>query len=270
MPAKAPVKFLFFGDCIGKPGRKALLAAVPAIKAQYQPDFTVVNVENIAHGKGVTVKSLQEIESLGIDAYTSGNHVFDKGDQTAAAFAEFPNLIRPANYIGDFPGQGMVRLEKNGQGYLIVNLNARVFFENQFPGQIGSPFEEFDKIIKEQAKPGDVVFVDFHSEATSEKRAFGFYCDGRASLVYGTHTHVPTADLQILPKGTGYVSDVGMTGSVNSVIGVPVQNSLAIFLGGSFKFEVAEDNPIMVNAVYAEIAEGRAVKLEKIYREVSV
>ena len=268
MPAKS--KLIFFGDIIGKPGRKALLAALPEIREKYKPDFVVVNVENIAHGKGVTVNSLAEIDGLGIDVMTSGNHVFDKGEQTAEAFAKNPNLSRPGNYVGDFPGRGFVRLEKNGQGYLIINLNARVFFENQFPGGIGSPFQEFDKIMAEQAKPGDVVFVDFHSEATSEKRAFGFYCDGRASLVCGTHTHVPTADLQILPKGTGYVSDVGMSGAVNSVIGVPVENSLAIFLGGSFKFEVAESNPIMVNAVYAEIENGRAVKVEKVYREVNI
>jgi|SRR5579872_633208 len=263
-------KVLFFGDIIGKPGRKALLAALPAIREKYQPDFVVVNVENLAHGKGVTINSMNELQPLDIDVYTSGNHVFDKGDSTSEAFNKFPNLIRPGNYIGNFPGRGFVRIEKNGQGYLIVNLNARVFFENQFPGGIGSPFEEFDRIMAEQAKPGDVVLVDFHSEATSEKRAFGFYCDGRASLVYGTHTHVPTADLQVLANGTGYVSDVGMCGAKNSVIGVPVQNSLAIFLGGTFKFEVAEENPITINAVYAEIQNGKAVKLEKIYQEVSI
>lgn len=272
MPGKNPqlMKILFFGDIIGKPGRRALLAALPAIREKYKPDFVVVNVENIAHGKGVTVNSIQELAPLDIDVYTSGNHVFDKGELTAESFKKFPNLIRPGNYIGDFPGQGSIRVEKNGQGYLIINLNATVFFENQFEGKIGSPFEEFDKILAREAKPGDLVFVDFHSEATSEKRAFGFYCDGRASLVAGTHTHVPTADLQILPKGTGYVSDVGMCGSLNSVIGVPVQNSLQIFLGGAFKFEVEEQNPIMVNAVYAEVENGRAVKVEKIYQEVNI
>ncbi len=168
-----PAKLLFFGDIIGKPGRKALLKALPGIREKYNPDFVIVNVENMAHGKGVTVKTMQEIESAGADAYTSGNHVFDKEQLS------------------------FVRIEKNGQGFLVINLNAQVFFEKQFPGKIGSPFMEFDRIVAEQARPGDVVFVDFHSEATSEKRAFGFYTDGRASLVCGTHTHVPTADLQI-------------------------------------------------------------------------
>src|SRR6266481_1951620 len=211
-----PAKLLFFGDIIGKPGRKALLKALPGIREKYNPDFVIVNVENMAHGKGVTVKTMQEIESAGADAYTSGNHVFDKDLLSREALEKYPNLIRPANYLGDFAGRGFVRIEKNGQGFLVINLNAQVFFEKQFPGKIGSPFMEFDRIVAEQARPGDVVFVDFHSEATSEKRAFGFYTDGRASLVCGTHTHVPTADLQILPKGTGYVSDVGMTGALNS------------------------------------------------------
>jgi metallophosphoesterase (TIGR00282 family) len=263
-------KIIFFGDIIGKPGRKALLKALPQIREEYQPDFVVVNVENIAHGKGVTVNSISEIDGLGIDVYTSGNHVFDKKELSREAFEKFPNLIRPQNYVGDFPGRGFVRVEKDGQGYLIINLNAQVFFEKQFPSAISSPFADFDKIISEQKRPGDIVLVDFHSEATSEKRALGFYADGRASLVFGTHTHVPTADLQILPKGTGYVSDVGMIGALNSVLGVPIENSLAIFLGGKFDYEVSEENPIMLNAVYAEVQDGLAKKVQKIYKEVEI
>ena len=265
-----PDKLVFFGDIIGKPGRKALRKALPEIREQYNPDFVVVNVENIAHGKGVTVNSLNEINDLGIDVYTSGNHVFDKEQLSREAFEKFPNLIRPQNYVGNFAGKGFVRVEKNGKGYLIINLNAQVFFEKQFPGQISAPFPELDKILAEQKRPGDIVMIDFHSEATSEKRAFGFYADGRAALVCGTHTHVPTADLQILPKGTGFVSDVGMVGALNSVIGVPIENSLQIFLGGKFQFEVEEKNPIMVNAVYVEIEDGLAKKVQKIYKEVEV
>ena len=263
-------KILFFGDVVGKPGREALKKALPEVCEQYKPDFVVVNIENIAHGKGVTLRAIAEISGLGIDAYTSGNHVMDKRDLSREALEKTPNLVRPANYPEDFPGRGFVRIEKDGQGYLIINLNARVFFEKQFFGEISDPFKMFDQIIADHKRPGDIVLVDFHSEATSEKLAFGYYADGRANMVYGTHTHVPTADLKVLPKGAAHVSDVGMTGPVNSILGVPPENSIAIFLGGKFVYEVEESNPVMVNAVYAEIEGDRAIKVEKIYREVNV
>ena len=174
-------KILFFGDTIGKPGRQALLQEIPKIRAQYQPDFVIVNVENITHGKGVTEKALAELAPLGIDVYTSGNHAFDKGEFSTQAFRNVPNLIRPYNYGSGLPGKGFVRVEKNGKSLLAINLNARVFFEKQFPTEISSPFTEFDTLYAAEYKPGDTVFVDFHSEATSEKRALGFYADGRAS-----------------------------------------------------------------------------------------
>ncbi|MDB4939799.1 MAG: hypothetical protein JWO40_224 [Candidatus Doudnabacteria bacterium] len=264
-------KIVFFGDAIGKPGRKALLKVVPEVREKYNPDFIIANVENLAHGKGVTPSTMAELDILHIDAFTGGNHIFEKKDLAQEVFDKYSNLIRPGNYQGNFPGKGWYRTEKNGQGYLIINLNAKVFFAEHYFGGISSPFEEFDKIIADQKRAGDVVFVDFHSEVSSEKKAFGFYVDGRASLVCGTHTHTPTADLRILPKGTGHVSDVGMIGAVNSVLGVPVESSLAIFLGGKFVYEVEESNPIMVNAVYAEINEqGLATKVEKFYTEVEV
>ncbi len=220
---------------------------------------------------------------MSIDAYTSGNHIFSKGEQTVTAFEQHANVIRPANYQvdaaltnpvfvqrGSFPGSGWYRFEKDGQGYLILNLNGQVFFEKQFAGSVTSPFPELDSLLEQHAKPRDVILVDFHAEATSEKRALGFYADGRTSLVLGTHTHVPTADVQILPKGTGYVTDVGMCGAKNSVLGVPVENSLAIFHGGKFVYEIEEKNPISVNAVVAEVVDGLCAKIEKIYREVDV
>lgn len=263
-------KILFFGDVVGRPGRKALNLVLPQLREKYKPNFVVVNVENLAHGKGVTMSTMSEISDLGIDAYTSGNHVFSKQALSAEVFQKYPNLIRPANYVGDFPGRGVVRLEKDGQGYLVINLNATVFFERQFTGEISSPFTEFDTILAAAKKPGDIVILDFHSEVTSEKKAMGYYVDGRASLVCGTHTHVPTADLRILPKGTAHISDVGMIGALNSVLGAKIEASLALFLGGKFSYEIEESNPIMVNAVYVEIQEGLATKVEKIYQEVNV
>jgi metallophosphoesterase (TIGR00282 family) len=264
-------KIIFFGDAIGKPGRKALLKVVPEVREKYQPDFIIANVENLAHGKGVTMSTLGELDVLKIDAYTGGNHIFEKRESADEVFEKYSNIVRPGNYLGDFPGKGWVRIEKGGQGYLIISLNAKVFFPESRFGGISSPFAEFDNIIVDQKRPGDIVFVDFHSEVSSEKKAFGFYVDGKASLVCGTHTHTPTADLRILPKGTGHVSDVGMIGAVNSVLGVPIENSMQIFLGGKFVYEVEESNPIMVNAVYAEIDEnGLATKVEKFYTEVNV
>lgn len=262
-------KILFFGDAIGKPGRKALQQIIPVLKSEYNPDFIVANVENLAHGKGVTLKTMEEISGLGIDVYTSGNHVFDKGEFSKEAFDKYPNLIRPGNYQGEFPGKGTVRVEKDGQGYLVINLNAMAWM-GKLPGEIINPFFEFDRIIQNEKRPDDIVIVDFHSELTSEKKAFGFYADGRATLVCGTHTHVPTADLRIFPKGTAHISDVGMIGSVNSVLGVPPENSLSIFLNGKFVYEVEESNPIMVNAVYVEVEDGIVTKAEKIYREIMV
>jgi len=263
-------KILFIGDIIGKPGRQALREVLPMWKAEYRPDAVIVNVENIAHGKGVTINTIANIEDLGIDCYTSGNHVFDKGEFSKETFAKYDSLIRPANYPSDLPGHGYYRFSKDGQQYLIINLNATVFFEKQFHGQITSPFAAIDEILSAQSQKGDIILVDFHSEATSEKKAFGFYCDGKVTAVLGTHTHVPTADARVLPKGTAYISDVGMTGPINSVIGVKIENSLNIFLGrGKFVMEPEEEGPVMVNGVLIETGEnGKAIKIQKLYKEV--
>ncbi len=272
-------KILFIGDIVGKPGRRALRAVLPEWKEKYQPDVVIVNVENIAHGKGVTINTMANIDDLGIDCYTSGNHVFDKGALSNDAFDKYSNLIRPANYESltdkngeklPVPGHGYYRFEKNGQQYLIFNLNATVFFEKQYHGEISSPFVALDQLLTEQAQKGDIIVVDFHSEATSEKIAFGFYADGKVTAVLGTHTHVPTADARLLPNGTAYISDAGMTGPLNSVIGVKIENSLNIFLGrGKFVMEPEEEGPAMINGVLIETSDkGQAAKIEKLYQEV--
>ena len=264
-------KILFIGDVIGKPGRKALREVLPMWKMEYQPDAVIVNVENLAHGKGVTPATLGQIEDLNIDCYTSGNHVFDKKEQSETAFEKYSNLIRPANYPNGLPGYGYYRFSKGEQQYLIINLNAQVFFEKQFDGQISSPFTAIDELLTQQAQKGDIILIDFHSEASSEKQAFGHYCDGRVTAVLGTHTHVPTADARVLPKGTAYVGDVGMTGPINSVIGVKIENSLNIFLGrGKFVMEPEEEGPVMVNGVLIETnSQGKVISIQKLYKEVN-
>jgi metallophosphoesterase (TIGR00282 family) len=244
-------KILFFGDIMGKPGRHALAQVLPSLREEYSPDLVIANVENLAHGKGVTLPTLKELEDLGVDVFTSGNHVFDKAPQAKEAFEKYPQLIRPFNYDPSYPGSGYYSVAKNGQQFLVVNLGGRVFFENQFRGSIANPFFEADKLLEQESQKGDIIILDFHAEATSEKIALGRYLEGRITAFFGTHTHVPTADYQILPKGTSYVTDAGMTGPKDSVIGVETQNSLNMFLEKSkFIMDVAEKGPAMVNAPF--------------------
>lgn len=262
-------KILFFGDIVGKPGRRALVQVLPMLRTEYNPDVVIANVENLAHGKGVTLNTLAELEVLGVDVFTSGNHVFDKGEQTKECFEKYPQLIRPANYTHDLPGLGYYRFEKNDQWYTVINLGGQVFFEKQFTGVISNPFFTIDDVLLNIAKPGDIVLVDFHAEATSEKRALGWYLDGRVSLLVGTHTHVATADHQILPKGTAYVTDLGMTGASNSVIGVKIENALNMFLEKDrFRMEVEEEGLATVNALLVTFEGTVATSVERIIKEV--
>ena len=221
-------KILFIGDVFGKGGRKILREVLPQWKEKYQPDAVIVNVENMAHGKGVTLGTLAEIDELGIDCFTGGNHIFNKDAESS--FDKYDKLIRPANFGDKYPGHGYYRFSKNGQQYLVINLNANVFMDKQFEGPISNPFLALDDLLTNQTQKGDIIIVDFHSEATSEKIAFGYYADGRVSGVFGTHTHVPTADARVLPGGTAYISDVGMTGPRDGVIGVKKENVLRKFL----------------------------------------
>ncbi len=261
-------KILFIGDVVGKPGRKALAQVLPVWKEKYQPDAVIVNVENLAHGKGVTLSTLAEIDALGVDCMTSGNHIYKKPQFAEECFEKYPKLIRPANFGGANPGFGYYRFSKNGQQYLAVNLNGQVFMENQFAGVLENPFLAADKILEQEAQKGDIIIVDLHAEATSEKIAFGWHVDGKVSAVFGTHTHVPTADARTLPGGTAYITDVGMTGSLNSVIGVKKENVLKKFLEqDKFINELEEGGPLQVNGALVAV-EGKAVSIQKLYQEV--
>jgi metallophosphoesterase (TIGR00282 family) len=275
-------RILFIGDIVGKPGRKVLREVLPQWKEKYKPDVTIVNVENLAHGKGVTPKTLAEIDQLGIDCYTSGNHIFNRLDYATECFDKYPNFIRPANFEGSLPGHGYYRFAKeNGnkgnkggdgdQQYLIINLNATVFMEKQYDGAISNPFFALDRLLLDQAQKNDIIIVDFHSGATSEKVAMGLYADGRVAAILGTHTHVPTADARVLPKGTAYISDVGMTGPLSGVIGVKFNNVIKKFLEPETKFknEVEEEGPMQINGALIETDENqKATKIEKLYQEI--
>ena len=289
-------KILFIGDIVGKPGRKILREVLPQWKEKYKPDVVIVNVENLAHGKGVTPSTLAEIDQLDIDCFTSGNHIFDKKEQVEECFEKYPKLIRPANLPASMPGHGYYRLSKSvvspfmgsdadntadksanynakNQQFLIINLHGQIFCEKFFDGQITNPFLAIDQILTQEGQKGDIIIVDFHAEATSEKKTFGFYVDGRVAAVVGTHTHVPTGDAHILTKGTGYISDAGMTGSRDSALGVKFPNALAKFLdpNAKFKGEMEEDGVLQINGVLVEV-ESQKLKvksIEKLYQEVT-
>lgn len=262
---------------MGRPGRRALAQVLPMWKAEYQPDVIIGNVENLAHGKGITLNTIAEMEELGFDAYTSGNHVFDTGPHAENALEKYDKIVRPYNYVtlsedkSHVPGHGYYRFSKNGQQYLVLNFGGQLFFEKQFRGEISNPFFAFDEVFEQQAQKDDIIIVDLHAEATSEKNAFAWHLDGRATVVYGTHTHIPTADTKVLPKGTAFQTDLGLTGAKDSVLGVIVENSLAPFLGtGKFKLETPESGPAIVNALLIETEGNKVIKLIRLQKEVHV
>ena len=219
------MKFLLIGDVVGRAGRRILKEVLPKLKKELQPDFIVVNGENSAGGFGITKKVFNELVNLGVDVITSGNHIWDKKEAVEFIDKE-KRILRPANYPPMALGRGFEIFEKNGKKVGVINLMGRVF--NGI--LLDCPFRKFDEIYEEIKNKIDYIIVDFHGDATSEKYTFGYYVDGRANIVFGTHTHVPTADERILPKGTFYITDVGMTGAYNSVIGIDINDAIKKFL----------------------------------------
>jgi len=246
------MKILFFGDIIGRAGRRAVTEILSKWREFYTPDVVIGNVENLAHGKGLTTKALKELIALGFDAFTSGDHIFHGGHgETLAADPQY-KIVRPLNCEINSPGVGSLRLSLGSRDLLLVNLAGQVFM----PEGYSSPFTAIDKILSEEKIRGNLagVLVDIHAEATSEKVALGWHLDGRISALVGTHTHVPTADAWVLPQGTAYLTDVGMTGIRESVIGVKTELSLGRFLTGeAIRFEPAEVGTAVVNAVLITI-----------------
>jgi metallophosphoesterase (TIGR00282 family) len=247
------MKVLFFGDIMGKIGRRAIAEVLPHWKQKYVPDIVVANVENLAHGKGVTQLTLEEMREVGIDCFTSGNHIWAKPEVFEIfARGEMP-LVRPANYPDGAPGEGARLVQVGDKTLLLINLMGRVFM----PGELDCPFRKLDSILDEYKDvERNATIIDFHAEASSEKVSFSLYADGRVSAVVGTHTHIPTADEEILPKGTAHISDVGMVGAKYSSIGVDIENVLKRFLTQlPVSHEIPESGPTVVNAVLIEIDE---------------
>ncbi len=253
------MKLLFVGDVVGSPGRRVLEEVLPKLREEHEPDWLVVNGENSAGGLGVTAKTAKAFFAMGVDAITLGNHTYRHRD-VYPYLDEEPRIVRPANYVKGNPGRGHTVVEKDGARLGVVNLSGTVFMQ-----AARSPFTEVDSILEELDGKADHVLVDFHAEATSEKVAMGWHVDGRVTACVGTHTHVPTADARVLPGGTAYVTDVGMTGARDSVIGVRREQALESFRTQMpVRFETADDSP-WVNAVLIEARpDGLAASIEQL------
>jgi hypothetical protein len=252
---------LFVGDVVGSPGRRVVRKLLPGLIDRHLVDFCVVNVENAAGGFGITAEVMGELDGLPIDCYTSGNHIWDKKEGMALLDGD-PRILRPANYPAGNPGKGLyVGETAGGVKVAVINLEGQVFMR-----PLDSPFREADRLLAGLPREVKVVVVDFHAEATSEKLAMGFHLDGRASLVVGTHTHVPTADERVLPQGTAFLCDVGMTGPYESIIGFTVERVLHRFLMHTpSSFEVAKRD-VRLAAVLVDVdeASGRARGIERL------
>ncbi len=255
------MRLLFIGDIVGKPGRDLVRRGLSRLVEHHGIDLVIANVENAAGGRGITREIGETLRQGGIDVMTSGNHIWDKRE--ALEYIEIePRLLRPANYPVGVPGSGhVIARTANGEHVGVVNVMGRVFMTD-----LDSPFAVAEREIETAHRDARIVIVDFHAEATSEKFAMGWHLDGRATAVLGTHTHVQTADEQLLPGGTAYITDVGMTGPHDSIIGMEKDAVLSRFLTAMpARFETASGNP-RLNAVIvtAEEATGRATAIERL------
>lgn len=255
------MKILFIGDIVGSPGRMAVRELLPALMAKKKIDFVIANCENVAAGFGVTKSVVDELFRYHIDVLTSGNHIWNK-KEVLDFIGDYKNLLRPANYPSVSPGSGVIVVTaKNGEHIGIMNLAGRVFMHPS-----DCPFTTAKQKIAELKEKTKVIVVDIHAEATSEKRALGWYLDGEVSAVLGTHTHVQTADEEILPQGTAYISDAGMTGPFDSVIGVKKETVIERFLTQMpNKFDLARDD-IRMQGVIIDIdtESGKAKTIERV------
>jgi len=254
------VLVLAVGDIIGRPGRQAVNELLPDLRQQYGLDLVIANAENTAGGLGLTSTTAKELFNAGVDVLTSGNHIWAQKEIMPYLEGEMP-ILRPLNYPPGVPGRGYI---VNSQA-MVVNLMGRTFM-----GDFDCPFRAMDKLLAELEPKPPVIIVDFHAEATSEKVAMGRYLDGRVSAVLGTHTHVGTIDAQLLPQGTAYVTDIGMTGPIDSIIGDDTESVLQRFLTAIPHRLSVGKGKVMFNAILVRIDDdsGRAISIDRIYREV--
>ncbi len=257
-PAEEPVRILFIGDIVGRAGRRALLAALPELRSRLQPTFVVANGENAAGGLGITPQIAEELLAAGVSAITLGNHAYHR--RAIIPYLDIETrIVRPLNYVHSQPGRGYCVLESAGARLAVINLSGNLFMRAAHPA-----FSEVARALGE-LEHVEHVLVDFHAEATSEKVAMGFHLDGRATAVVGTHTHVQTADARVLPGGTAYITDVGMTGARESVIGVERAQALEGFLTQMpGHVDAAEDDPWLMGALITCAGPRKAASIEPI------
>jgi len=252
------VKLIFLGDIVGSSGRKAVKIFLPELTKKFNPDFVIANAENAAGGYGLTEKVAEELFSYGIDILTSGNHIWKR--QFFPYLQKTERVLRPANYGKNAPGKGWTIYSKNNIKLGVINLEGRIFMR-----PLENPFVVGKNIAEELRKETPFIVIDFHAEATSEKLGLGYFLDGLVSAIIGTHTHVQTSDERILSKGTGYITDVGMCGAVDSIIGMKIEQALEMYLSMvPRKLEVEKSGKVKVEGIYLEFNEkGKTTYIEK-------
>lgn len=260
------MRILFIGDIVGRPGRRIIRELLPSLKKELKPDLVLANGENMASGFGLTVDTYREVLDYGVDYMTSGNHIWDKAEIIPILETQAEKLLRPANFPANDPGRGYGDLLVGDQRVRLINLIGQV----NMGKNCSSPFEKIDQILAEPNCP-KIIFIDFHGETTSEKLAFVWHVDGRASVVTGTHTHVQTNDARVTAKGTAALTDAGMTGPRDGVLGIAKEVIVPSYLTSQpWKSEIAE-GAIILSGFLAEIdsTTGRAISIELIKREIN-
>ena len=255
------IKILFISDIVGKIGRNAVREYLPTLKKKYKPDVVIANAENLAHGIGATQKTLNEMKEVGVDMFTSGNHIFAQKEIIPFLDTDIP-ILRPLNYPAGVPGRGYLKFGRA----LVVNLIGRTFMNSY-----DCPFRAMDELLEGLDPRPPVIIVDFHAEATSEKVAMAWHLDGRATAVIGTHTHVQTADETILEGGTAYITDAGCVGFKNSAIGVDAKPIIENFLTQMpSKHTLAAHGTVTLNGVIIDFEKNRATHIERVLQDVDI
>lgn len=241
------MRVMCLGDVVSQGGREALQKRLPGLKQKYRPDCLIINGENGAIGNGIDRRTVEDLFSLGADVITGGNHSFHR-KEAKEFHEEYPFLLRPANWLGDPLGYGTCRLDMGAYDLRVISLQGTLYMNH-----CKNPFTVLDELLAEST-PRDVTVIDFHAEATSEKQALGRYADGRVALVFGTHTHVQTNDATLLPKGTGYLTDLGMCGSQHSILGKGLEPCIHNFVDPENRMKITDgEAPYMINGILAEI-----------------
>jgi len=262
MKSENNFRVMAFGDIVGESGRKAFFSYITKAKQKMNPDLVIINGENVAHGFGITRAIMQQLFEHGVDVITTGNHVWQK-KEVFDFIDQVPSLLRPINYPLNTPGHGVFIFERNGVKAAVINAMGRIFME-----PIDCPFHRVEDEVSKLKNQGiQIILVDFHAEATSEKQIFGWYFDGKISAVWGTHTHIQTSDERILPKKTAYITDIGMCGSINSVIGMKIEESYRrVIQHLPVKFSPEESGMIEIQGIIIDInkSNGEAVLISRI------